>query len=879
MRDYFFGNIVGQTGEYTEGSPDWDSARVGDTDDIIDSRELISAGEDLAQAWNDVVQSMSDIDSENHDYYPGESNSNAAVDEALRRAGLPEPVLDGIGDNWSPGSGWDLPGGGDTPSGFGKDLLKKITDNISEVNEGVRNSFQDALNWVLRTEPLVLDLDGDGIETIAADGSILFDYDGDGVKNGTGWVSADDGMLVLDRNGNGSIDNGSELFGDNTLKADGTMAIHGFDALAELDINDDGLVNANDTQFIDLRIWKDLNQDGISQANELFSLSDLNIESLSTDSVSSTINIGNNNQSIAQSFYTKTDGTEGAAESLDFATNNFYRKFIDKISIPDNLKYLPSMQGSGAVRDLMEAAALSPELALVLIQYTSAASKIDQEGLLDRMLIRWANTAGFDTLSDRLDRWNSNNPSDVRSYGGDYESGTITSVNDKLQVLEVFNNNIFGNVQNLINVNGSTTLSGPQQNSLDDAYESLRKSVYDGLLLQTRLKSYIEAINLTFIDGEIALDFNDVEIVFSDNLIIDSIKAVGDFLDFSQIAQDTFNLHQWEPLEHLQSQLANSPYLNAEMDLLLTSFDVKILDLSETIYVAETAGMYILGNTQDNELSGSAGDDTLLGGGGDDTLQSTGGSDTLLGGAGDDTLVTSSTGDDILDGGTGNDILTASFQSNAELFGGEGNDTLRVSSSLNSRYYQYSHTGGKGNDSINGSFGSDAYYFNRGDGQDTIYDYSGGYSNEDRIVFGAGIAASDITVITDPATYNLTLIIADPNNPISNDQITINSFMGSNRRFLVEVLEFSDGTVWTGEDLFQQGLTITGTEFDDTLSGYSGSNDILFGLSGNDTLTSTGGDDILHGGAGDDTLQATQGSDTLLGGAGDDTLVTSSTGD
>lgn len=68
-------------------------------------------------------------------------------------------------------------------------------------------------------DPLTLDLDGDGIETIAAAGfsGSLFDHNRDGIRTATGWVSADDGLLVRDLNGNGKIDNGGELFGDNTL--------------------------------------------------------------------------------------------------------------------------------------------------------------------------------------------------------------------------------------------------------------------------------------------------------------------------------------------------------------------------------------------------------------------------------------------------------------------------------------------------------------------------------------------------------------------------------------------------------------------------------------------------------------------------------------
>jgi len=105
----------------------------------------------------------------------------------------------------------------------------------------------------------VLDLDGDGIETTSTrDGTvILFDHDADGVKTGTGWVKPDDGWLVRDRNGNGTIDSGRELFGVDTLKNNGQLATDGFDALRDLDTNRDGRIDSADSVFATLRIWRD----------------------------------------------------------------------------------------------------------------------------------------------------------------------------------------------------------------------------------------------------------------------------------------------------------------------------------------------------------------------------------------------------------------------------------------------------------------------------------------------------------------------------------------------------------------------------------------------------------------------------------------------
>ena len=95
-------------------------------------------------------------------------------------------------------------------------------------------------------DPLILDLDGDGLEISPLAAGVLFDANGDTVKTGTAWAGADDGMLVWDRNGNGLIDNGGELFGDETVLANGTKAANGFVALAEQDSNGDGTFDEKD---------------------------------------------------------------------------------------------------------------------------------------------------------------------------------------------------------------------------------------------------------------------------------------------------------------------------------------------------------------------------------------------------------------------------------------------------------------------------------------------------------------------------------------------------------------------------------------------------------------------------------------------------------
>jgi len=167
-----------------------------------------------------------------------------------------------------------------------KDKVLDICDLLirnREINNLFNRYFISSTQWRPSREPLTLDLDGDGIETVAinTNNPILFDHDADGVKTATGWIKSDDGLLVLDRNNNGVIDNGRELFGDSTVMNNGQTAADGFAALADLDSNADGQINANDTQFANLKVWRDINQDGVSQANELFTLEQQNIASIS----------------------------------------------------------------------------------------------------------------------------------------------------------------------------------------------------------------------------------------------------------------------------------------------------------------------------------------------------------------------------------------------------------------------------------------------------------------------------------------------------------------------------------------------------------------------------------------------------------------------
>lgn len=124
-------------------------------------------------------------------------------------------------------------------------------------------------------DPVVVDLDGDGIELLPVHRGVNFDFYGAGRIQATAWVAGDDGLLVMDRNGNGHIDNGTELFGN----VDQAFS-DGFEHLAKLDANRDGVLDAADPAFGKLRVWQDRNSDAKTDAGELLELAQVGITSI-----------------------------------------------------------------------------------------------------------------------------------------------------------------------------------------------------------------------------------------------------------------------------------------------------------------------------------------------------------------------------------------------------------------------------------------------------------------------------------------------------------------------------------------------------------------------------------------------------------------------
>jgi hypothetical protein len=142
--------------------------------------------------------------------------------------------------------------------------------------------------------PIIVDIRRNGYRLTSVDDGVRFDLDADGTPELVAWTRAgsDDAFLAMDRNGNGRIDSGAELFGNHTpARADSAdlMTANGFEALAFLESPSygrsvaDGQIDASDAAFARLLLWRDLNHNGISEPVELQTAAASGVVAIGTD--------------------------------------------------------------------------------------------------------------------------------------------------------------------------------------------------------------------------------------------------------------------------------------------------------------------------------------------------------------------------------------------------------------------------------------------------------------------------------------------------------------------------------------------------------------------------------------------------------------------
>jgi Ca2+-binding RTX toxin-like protein len=693
-----------------------------------------------------------------------------------------------------------------------QEVLIEIEEQIQEITSGAERTLNNLINEIedffrdaaaLRLDPLTLDLDGDGLElTSLADSTTNFDLDNNGSAERTGWVSGDDGLLALDRNSNGTIDNGSELFGDATPINGGTeIAADGFEALSDLDSNADGVIDSNDAQFSDLRVWQDLDQDGVSDAGELSSLSDLGIDSID---LNATFNDGsvNGNDVTHLSTFTKNDQTQGTIGNVLFQSGHVNSEYAGEYTLSLDALLLPTIRGYGNAPDLHIAMSLDASL-LTMVQNFAGAEAVQPEvdffKNTEEMIYKWTGVEGVDPdLFGNV----MGVPIDAR----------------KVKALEVF-----------LATEYTGQLFTATLDLLNNAWDNLVNSIGTRLMVLGPAESLFPEASYS--------------------LAADSLTTTSTMAALTQVALDnqptgqTENIGYWYNMKRvlygfgLDKGLTTSD-VDTEINLLASADEQEIIymdDGKSVLFVPEGAGVI----TTDNAA------DLVLGFGSDDVINTTSGNDTIFGGD----------GNDVIDGGTGVNTID----------GGAGDDTLSsstVSSSGNS------YTGGAGNDTIIGNSYSDNYYFNLGDGQDTITDLNGAGFYDDKIYLGAGITTADVSL----SRESLDLLISVG---AGGDQIRVKEWYanGTNR---IEELHFDDGTVWDVNTLHQNGAVLFGTAGGDILTGLNGLTETIYGLDGNDVIDGGTGADTIDGGAGDDTLSSdfiSSGGSTYTGGTGNDTIT------
>jgi Ca2+-binding RTX toxin-like protein len=677
----------------------------------------------------------------------------------------------------------------------------------------------------ITVSPLMFDLDGDGIEiTQQSAGQITFDHNADGIATSTAWASSDDGLLAFDRDGNGTIDSGRELFGNNTQLANGQNAADGYAALRELDSNADGVINASDAAYAQLRIWRDLDQDTHSDSGELQSLEEAGITQINLTKTAHSQTLADGTRLDGLGSFTLNGQTRNYTDAW-FAENPFYREFTEAIELSEAVAALPNIKGSGAVRDLQEAAMLSEPLRDLLTQFQAASTQSEQRALIEPILAAWAATSDFVTTlewqaSGQLVIW------DLNGMGG----AQLSQWQQRLSVLEAFN------AQHYVPLGSSATtvFTGEmRQGLLQQAYDALTQSVWQALTVQVRVQPYLETIELVIDEQGVRFDTSGIDARLQQRAASDPVNALTDLVEMRRYASQDLEGLGWRFTDSFIATVSVVT-ITPEVAALLAAEKLVWMGsdtLSYTVGAAE-AGATVFGNPLNNTLTGNAGGaDYLVGREGNDTLTAVGSYDTL-------------------DGGAGNDALNA-------------NGTIYTT-----------HIGGAGNDTITGSVYADTYRFNRGDGADTITDNRGSnylpYDSSDRLVFGGGITAADIGARR--VGNHLVLSVAGA----EGDQITLNNWFIDSGTHHIEQLQFADGSTWTASQLTQLALTTTnqGTEGNDSLAGTLYHSERLIGGAGNDTLTAVGSSDTLDGGEGSDVLNA-NGTiyTTHIGGAGNDTIT------
>lgn len=744
--------------------------------------------------------------------------------------------------------------------------LKDVGEMLNEIPQGARNVMDDygwglgnpgsvlkqlLPNWLLSpkdkfddskesSSPLVVDADGDGtIELATFDAqttSTFFDLDNDGFAEQTAWVSSDDALLARDVDGNGTIDDASELFGSAT--------VDGFAKLAELDSNGDQVIDQYDSAWSELVLWQDSNSDAVTQNGELSGLSAWNIESIDLAGVVSSSETNSGNRISHESTVTYSDGTAGKIVDAWFTHDQVNSVYAADYTLDIRSVFLPTLRGFGNVKPLN--VTTSEDMTLL--------------GLVKQFVVDWSHDRFSDTEDLDADieaimyRW-----AGVDGVATDSRGPHIDA--RKLEFLE----EMFG--EEWLQRSLYSDPQGGAAAELEEAFALMHENI--------RAQLIVQADGAAIFDGTAEYDVFAGELTGNMDLDQSTITAMETNATATGVDTEAYWVNVARFLRYSKGFTNFTTQEDQMMDTAISNTDPSLSWADIKAYADPAVqGADIDGTSGDDTLQGTifsediyayGGDDTVTADLGDDYIYGAAGADTLYGGGDDDEIIGGADGDSLY-GEEGNDILEGD-DGNDLLYGGSGNDVLKGENGADTL------DDGVGGDTVYGGAGDDIYVFTGGD---DLYDEdSGGSSNDsDTIKLPSGITLQDINLlrIEDDSTGDSPLFIEVGDlGVIETPFFYYGSSLLSTR---IETLTFADLSTYDLDSFTE--LDTYGTEGDDYINAVTTSQTVdnyMYGLDGNDELIGSGGDDILDGGLGNDKLFGNAGDDTFIASPGFDEVT------
>jgi len=635
-----------------------------------------------------------------------------------------------------------------------------------------------------------------------------------------GWVAPQDGFLAMDQDGDGNINSASELFGSTT--------VDGFTILSELDSNNDGVIDNNDTDFSSLLIWQDINQDGISVPDELKTLSELNITSISLDVTETSQFIEDNEIKFLSTF--EINGETREIADVFFKFDNVFSRFIGDIQLDMDVFFLPTLRGYGELPSLHLSMSIDNDdtdpASLISLVSDLAGKSFDDLFTADDtilndvrdILFRWAEVAGVDPTSR-----------------GVFVDGQELGFLEKLMGQDFLQRGIYSNPYGV-----------ESGDDLNEAFIVALNYMYATLLMQTSASQLFEGhtfynFGCDTVDGITVFDATVLASLETEATALattaDKQTFWGNVLRMVEFTIGTTNLDAADQTA-LQDAITNSGLADLVADL------VTDLDFARDTGVTES------GTSGADTMDGSSADDALFGNSGDDTINGLGGHDRMFGGF----------GEDIMNGGTGGDFMRGEFNSDTYLYNvGDGDDTI----------IEKNNGATDLEDTI--LFGTGITLANlditRVGNTDMVIDIVSGAGAGGRIVienqfnFALGGGAVEILEFVD-----------DPGNPFLPTTLNWEMSGTEGNDILTGVILGRGGT--DNDTIFGLGGndTITGNDGADILDGGAG-NDFISGGAGDDTMSGGDGNDELRGGNDDDVMSGGTGNDVIRGGLGDDLFI------